>query len=199
MKILILIIYALICTVTTSPFTNAATSDIHLQVTEDSPTKLSLTLEARAISKPLIGISTVLHLPSNVKYINHTPGQFFESTKQQVSYIISPKKNDPQTIVLGIASLGKTSTAEAGTIVTLHFQKTSPNVSLTNFILANSIASGVDNNQRINYPDILWSIDQTLTPVGTSLVTAIILTLLLTSIVFVSKYRIVKQRVSPNL
>lgn len=199
MQTLFFLICFIIYPFLTSPTTYAATPGIHLQIVEESPTTLTLRLEARAINRPLIGISTGLHLPSNVKYINHTPGQFFESTKQQVTYIISPKKNDPQTVILGIASLGKTSTAEAGTIVTLHFQKTNPNVSVANFILANSVVSGVDNNQRINYADILWSIDQTLTPVGPSLMIAITLTLLLTSIVFVSKYRIVKQRAAHNL
>lgn len=199
MKTFILTVYFIVCTLIVVPLTNADTATVHLKVAEDANTALSLSLEAEAINQPLIGISTTLHLPRNVTYTNYTPGQFFESAQQQVTYIISPKKNDPHTLVVGIASLGKTSNAKTGTIVTLHFQKTESNVSLSDFTLEKSVASGVENNQRINYTNILWSIDQTLTPVGPSLLLAISLTLLLVSPIAVRNLYALKGAEALNL
>ncbi len=183
-----------------APISQADSEGIHLRVIENSSTKLSLSLEGTSISRPLIGISATLHIPKGISYQSHTPGQFFEGINDQITYLISPKKSDPQTIVIGIASLGKTSKATSGSMVTLHFQKTSSTISLADLKLEKSVASGIENEQRIDYPTIPWSIDYELTAAGQPLQLALLFTLLISltllAIKIGKKLRVSMTRVS---
>lgn len=172
-----------------APASEATSEGIHLRVAENSPTKLSLILEGSSISKALIGISATLHLPKGINYQSYTPGQFFEKNNDQVTYLISPKKNDAQTIIIGIASLGKTSRASSGSLVTLHFQKTTATISLQDLKLEKSVASGIENEQRIDFTEIPWSIHYGLTEAGQPLQLALLFTLLTSLIMIALKFR----------
>ncbi len=172
-----------------TPISLAESEGMHLRVVENSPTKLSLRIEGTAISKPLVGISATLHLPKGLTYQSYTAGQFFEVSNDQITYLISPKKSDLQTIIIGIASLGKTSKAKNGSFVTLHFQKASPSISLSDLQFEKSVASGIENDQRIDYPSIPWSIDYELTAAGQPLQLTLLCTLLISLTLITIKIR----------
>ncbi len=172
-----------------TPISLAEREGINLRVVENSPTKLSLSIEGTSISKALIGISATLHLPKGLTYQSYTPGQFLEADNDQITYLISPKKSDLQTIIIGIASLGKTSKAKTGSFVTLHFQKTSPSISLADLKFEKAVASGIENDQRIDYPNIPWSIDYELTAVGQPLQLTLLVTLLISLTLITIKIR----------
>lgn len=172
-----------------TPIILAESEGIHLRIVENSPTTLSLSIEGTSISKPLIGISATLHLPKGLTYQYYTPGQFLEADNDKITYLISPKKSDLQTIIIGIASLGKTSKANNGSLVTLHFQKASPSISLADLKLEKSVASGIENDQRIDYPNIPWSIDYDLTAAGQPLQLTLLCTVLFSLILIALKIR----------
>ncbi len=166
----------------------AATGEsIHLSLKEDTATSLSIVLQSNNISKPLIGISTLMHLPQGLTYKSYEPGQFFEQTNNQVTYLIAPKKNDPQTLVIGIASLGKAVQNSQGAIVTLHFQKQTNFASIKTLALADSVASGTNNQKRVDYKDIVWTTDISLAATGSELLLVILISLLISLSVIVAK------------
>ncbi len=134
---------------------------------------------ATNIAKPLIGISTTLHIPSSLTYQKYDVGNFFEQSQNQTTYLISPKKTDPTTIIIGIASLGKATPAKNGTIVTLHFLNSSLEHKPIQLTLDHNIASGITNEKRVNYADIIWTNNTELSQTGPN----ILLVLTLTSII----------------
>lgn len=160
---------------------------IHLSIKEDTSTSLSLVLQSGSITKPLIGISTVIHLPQGITYVSYDPGQFFEQANNQVTYLIAPKKNDRQTLMIGIASLGKPVESSQGTIVTLHFQKNTSFTSIKSLALADSIASGTNNQKRVDYKEIVWTTDISLASTGSELLVVVLISLLISLSVIVAK------------
>ncbi len=170
-----------------APTLAASGESIHLSVKEETATSLSLILQSNTINKPLIGISTLLHLPEGISYQSYDPGQFFEQANNQVTYLIAPKKNAPQTLVIGIASLGKAVQNSQGTIVTLHFRKQAGASSIKNLALADSIASGSDSQKRVDYKDIVWTVDRSLATTGSELLLVILISFFISLSVIVAK------------
>lgn len=169
------------------PKAGAVSESIHLSITENTSNALTLALQSNQISKPLIGISTLLHLPQGVSYRSYDPGQFFKQANNQVTYLIAPKRNDPQTLVIGIASLGKAVQNSHGTIVTLHFQKQTNFSSLKTLALADSVASGSNNQKRVDYKDIVWTLDTSLASTGSELLVVVLISLLISLSVILGK------------
>ncbi len=178
-----------------APTSAASGESIHLSVKEETATSLSLILQSNTINKPLIGISTLLHLPEGISYQSYDPGQFFEQANNQVTYLIAPKKNDPQTLVIGIASLGKAVPNSQGTIVTLHFQKQTSFSSIKTLALADSIASGTNNQKRVDYKDIVWTTDISLASTGSKLLLVVLISFFISLSVIVAK-KLFQERIN---
>lgn len=162
---------------------------ITLHHSSETATEITMVLDAQNMTKPLIGISTTLRIPNNLTYQSYDHGQFFEQGRTQVTYLIAPKKNDPHTLVIGIASLGKPISTANGTLVTFHFSKQNTSKSTTTFALENTIVSGIQNQKRIDYPDIIWAVDSSLAKTGSDIAFAGIVSLLLTSLLMWLKVR----------
>lgn len=117
------------------------------------------TLEARDLPEGIIGISATFNLTPGTKLAKYEPGKFFENNnKDQVSYLISSKKNNPQKLILGIASLGSTSNITQGTIVRLYFSSDSKNSRSNILSMEDTLVSGLQQNKRIDYSSIQWQL-----------------------------------------
>lgn len=147
-----------------------AQEEISLHLHSESSGVLRYTLEAKNITHPLIGIGTTMVLPSGMQFVRFEKGVFFEQGKNdQVTYLIAPKNNNPQQIILGIASLGEKMSKGNGVIATLYF-KTTKKSSPSAIKLEHTVASGIENGRRVDYPNIVWQISATQLPSsGTSL------------------------------
>ncbi|OGC82467.1 MAG: hypothetical protein A2V81_00180 [Candidatus Abawacabacteria bacterium RBG_16_42_10] len=139
--------------------------EIILQKTDENDVTVVYELKAGDIQHDLIGISATLLLPDEVTFKDFVPGEYFEEETSEATYLIAPKSSDPTKLLVGIASLGESKSQGSGTIVTLHFTKTSPETS-SSIQIYESSASGSVEGQRVDYNDILWHTEVVLPTTG---------------------------------
>jgi hypothetical protein len=115
------------------------------------------TIEAQNISQPIIGISATINLEPGAKFLKYEPGSFFENhTKEQTTYLIAPKKSNPNQIIIGIANLGHTISTGSGVIAKLFISSSNKAGAIKS--VNEIITSGIKDAKRIDYPDIQWEI-----------------------------------------
>ncbi|MBI4835885.1 MAG: hypothetical protein HY817_01355 [Candidatus Abawacabacteria bacterium] len=125
-------------------------------LSSDNLSEIKYTLEAKTISHALLGISATINLPDQLQFSHFEKGQFFERNSNNVTYLIAPKDNNPNKLLLGIATLGESKTTGSATIVTLYFKKLGASSGITQ--ITDTVASGLEQGKRIDYSDIAWSI-----------------------------------------
>lgn len=176
---------------TVFPSIEASESAIRLE-RQSGGTELKYSLIAEHVTHPLIGVGATIVLPAGLEFLRFEKGNFFEqNNNDQVTYLISPKSNNPQQIILGIATLGKGQSSGDGTIATIYL-KASKERSYTSIKFENTVASGIEGGKRMNYEDIHWnSVDEILARTGPSLELGLLaFCLLITELIFTSKNRI---------
>lgn len=149
----------------TSTINAADQGTILLHKTNETDTEVVYALEAVAIKPELIGISTTLLLPEELSFKNYQAGIFFEEEADEVTYLISPKKNNPHELIIGIATLGQSTAQGSGSIVNLTFGKHTI-TSHTTPQIVDAVASGMNDGNRVNYDEILWKTENALPITG---------------------------------
>jgi len=120
--------------------------------------ELKYALIANNITQPLIGIGATVVLPTGMEFVRFEKGNFFEqNSNDQVTYLISPKSNNPQQVILGVASLGKNQSHGHGVIAIIYLKNFTRGASQA-IKLESTVASGIENGKRVNYQEITWHI-----------------------------------------
>lgn len=147
------------------PIVSANQGTIFLHKTNETDNEVVFVLEAKDIQSDLIGISANLLLPDGISFKDYGEGNFFEEEAEEVTYLIAPKSNKPNELMIGIVTLGESEARGNGTIVYLTLSKASPTTTTIPQIIEAKV-SGVVDQKRIDYEDVLWQVDATLPQTG---------------------------------
>ncbi len=138
---------------------------IFLHQIDETENTVTYILEAQEIKPELIGVSLTLLLPEELIFKKHEAGTFFEEEVTDVTYLIAPKSNDPQTLVIGIVTLGQSTSQGNGIIVKLVFEKSTAWAKQIPQI-TEAKASGIIDDRRVDYDQILWQTESILPTTG---------------------------------